>query len=363
MKQIEKRKADHIEIALEEKVCGGYRYWDDVKMVHCALPEVDMSEIDTSCQIFGKKLAFPLIVTAITGGYPKAEKINSNLAEACQELQIGMGVGSERAAVENGADASYTILKEYDVPLRIGNVGAPQLIRQNRKKAFTVDQVKQAMEIIDADVMAIHLNFLQEVAQPEGDTNAKGCLEAIRNVAREVPSIIKETGAGISHDVAMKLKGSGIIGMDISGTGGTSFSAVERFRAERLGDARCADIGKVFSDWGDTRPGIRARGGRWPANHCQRGLGGRAAGGQSTGFRGQVRWYRQGGAQGGAGLSEGCRGAAHPYQGGASGRNVLDRFSQCGLTVFKGLHRHGQDRRMDKPEGPGGDMKWNSLRK
>ncbi len=254
MKQIEKRKADHIEIALEEKVCGGYRYWDDVKMVHCALPEVDMSEIDTSCQIFGKKLAFPLIVTAITGGYPKAEKINSNLAEACQELQIGMGVGSERAAVENGADASYTILKEYDVPLRIGNVGAPQLIRQNRKKAFTVDQVKQAMEIIDADVMAIHLNFLQEVAQPEGDTNAKGCLEAIRNVAREVPSIIKETGAGISHDVAMKLKGSGIIGMDISGTGGTSFSAVERFRAERLGDARCADIGKVFSDWGIPAP-------------------------------------------------------------------------------------------------------------
>ena len=254
MKQIEKRKADHIEIALEENVCGGYRYWDDVKMVHCALPEVDMSEIDTSCEIFGRKLAFPLIVTAITGGYPKAEKINSNLAEACQELQIGMGVGSERAAVENGADASYTILKEYDVPLRIGNVGAPQLIRQNRKKAFTMDQVKQAMEIIEADVMAIHLNFLQEVAQPEGDTNAKGCLEAIRKVAQEVPSIVKETGAGISHDVAMKLKGSGIIGMDISGTGGTSFSAVERFRAERLGDARCADIGKVFSDWGIPAP-------------------------------------------------------------------------------------------------------------
>jgi len=254
LKQIEKRKADHIEIALEENVCGGYRYWDDVKMVHCALPEVDMSEIDTSCEIFGRKLAFPLIVTAITGGYPKAEKINSNLAEACQELQIGMGVGSERAAVENGADASYTILKEYDVPLRIGNVGAPQLIRQNRKKAFTMDQVKQAMEIIEADVMAIHLNFLQEVAQPEGDTNAKGCLEAIRKVAQEVPSIVKETGAGISHDVAMKLKGSGIIGMDISGTGGTSFSAVERFRAERLGDARCADIGKVFSDWGIPAP-------------------------------------------------------------------------------------------------------------
>ena len=254
MKQIEKRKSDHIEIALEEQVCSGYRYWDDVKMTHCALPEVDMAEIDTSCRLFGKKLAFPLIVTAITGGYSKAEKINKNLAEACQELQIGMGVGSERAAVENGPDASYTILKNYDVPLMIGNVGAPQLIKQDRKKAFTMDQVKQAMEMIDADVMAIHLNFLQEVAQPEGDTNAKGCLDAIRKVAREVPSIAKETGAGISHEVAMKLKGSGIVGMDISGTGGTSFSAVERFRAERAGDKRCAAIGKLFSDWGIPAP-------------------------------------------------------------------------------------------------------------
>ena len=254
MKQIEKRKLDHIEIALEEQVCCGYRYWDDVNMTHCALPEVNMSEIDTSCKLFGKKLAFPLIVTAITGGYSKAEKINKNLAEACQELQIGMGVGSERAAVENGADASYTVLKDYDVPLMIGNVGAPQLIKQNRKKAFTVDQVKEAMDMIDADVMAIHLNFLQEMAQPEGDTNAKGCLDAIRKVAREVPSIAKETGAGISREVAIKLKGSGIVGMDISGTGGTSFSAVERFRAERAGNIRCAAIGRLFSDWGIPAP-------------------------------------------------------------------------------------------------------------
>lgn len=254
MKQIEKRKSDHIEIALEEQVCCGYRYWDDVKLTHCALPEVDMSEIDTSCRLFGKKLAFPLIVTAITGGYSKAEKINKNLAEACQKLQIGMGVGSERAAVENGVDASYSVLKDYDVPLMIGNVGAPQLIKQNRKKAFSVDQVEQAMDMIDADVMAIHLNFLQEVAQPEGDTNSKGCLDAIRTVARKVPSIVKETGAGISREVAVKLKGSGIIGMDISGAGGTSFSSVERFRAERAGDMRCAAIGRLFSDWGIPAP-------------------------------------------------------------------------------------------------------------
>ena len=249
MKQIEKRKSDHIEIALEEQVSGytGTGTTSRWSIARCRKWTCPRSNL---LQALRKKLAFPLVVTAITGGYSKAEKINKNLAEACQELQIGIGVGSERAAVENGADVSYTVLKDYDLPLRIGNVGAPQLIKQRRKKAFTVDQVKQAMEIIDADVMAIHLNFLQEVAQPEGDTNAKGCLDAVRKVAREVPCIAKETGAGISHRVAMKLKGSGIIGMDISGMGGTSFSAVEMFRAERAGNARCADIGRLFSDWG-----------------------------------------------------------------------------------------------------------------
>lgn len=254
MKQIEKRKADHIEIALQEKVVPGYRYWDDVRLVHSALPEVDLDEIDTSVSLFGRRLSFPLIVTAITGGYAKAEKINRNLAEACSELQIGMGVGSERAAVENGADASYTLMREYDIPLKIGNIGAPQLIRQRRKAAFTVDQVIKAREMIEADVMAIHLNFLQEIAQPEGDTNAKGCLDAIRSVARDVPCIAKETGAGISRETAMRLRGSGIIGIDVAGMGGTSFAAVEMYRAQRIGDARCADIGRLFADWGIPAP-------------------------------------------------------------------------------------------------------------
>lgn len=254
MKDIERRKADHIQVTLDKNVCPAHNHWDDIKLVHDSLPEVDLEEVDTSTMLFGRKLDMPLVVTAITGGFKRAGTINRNLAEACAEMRVGLGVGSERAGIENGDDGSYSVLKDYDVPLRIGNIGAPQLIPQKRKKAFTMDQVRTAREMVDAHVMAIHLNYLQEVAQPEGDTNAAGCLSHIREVAREMPTIVKETGAGISRRTAERLKGTGIVGMDVSGVSGTSFAAVEMYRAMEMKDERCAAIGKIFFDWGIPAP-------------------------------------------------------------------------------------------------------------
>lgn len=254
MKEIEKRKADHIQISLEGDIASSHDYWDDVKLVHDALPEVDLEEIDTSAVVLGKKLSAPLMVTAITGGYSKAEKINQNLAEACAELGIGLGIGSQRAALEKGNPASYRVIKDYDVPLKIGNIGAPQLISQKNKRAFGKDDAGKALDMIGADVLAVHLNYLQEVAQPEGDTRARGCHDAIRALAREVPLIVKETGAGISRDVALRLRGIGIRGLDISGTGGTSFSKVEGLRSRAMGDRRCAAIGDAFGEWGIPAP-------------------------------------------------------------------------------------------------------------
>ncbi len=254
MRQIESRKADHIEVALKEDISTGYNYWDDVKLVHCSLPEVDLGEVDTSIRLFGRKLAFPLIVTAITGGYPKARKINENLAAACAELQIGMGVGSQRAGLEHGDDGSYKVLKDHDIPLRIGNVGAPQLIAQKGRAPYDRDALMTAMEMLDAHLLAVHLNFLQEVVQPEGDTRAKGCLDAIRLACKEFPIIAKETGAGISGDMAKRLKGIGVRGLDIAGTGGTSFSAVEKHRALKAEDMRSAMLGDTFHEWGIPAP-------------------------------------------------------------------------------------------------------------
>jgi isopentenyl-diphosphate delta-isomerase len=254
MKRIERRKSDHIEVTLKEKVVPDYDYWADVRLVHQALPEVDMEDIDTSVTLFGKRLEFPLVVTAITGGFPLAEKVNRNLAEACARDGVGLGVGSQRPSIENGDDGTYSVVKEYDVPLVIGNVGAPQLVEQKRKRAFTVDDVARAQEVLGADIMAIHLNFLQEVVQPEGDLNAKGCLDGIREVARHGPCMVKETGAGISREMAMILKGTGIRGMDVSGVGGTSFAAVEMFRARQQEDRVAAALGATFFDWGIPAP-------------------------------------------------------------------------------------------------------------
>lgn len=254
MAQLKDRKADHINIALNESITSEHRYWDDIRLVHDALPETDLDDIDTTAVVLGKKLDFPFIVTAITGGFEGAKKINENIAKACSDLGIGMGVGSERAAIENIDTESYAVIRDYDLPLVIGNVGAPQLIGQKRKISFTSEDIGRAKDLIDADYVAVHLNFLQEVVQPEGDTNAKGCLDAIRDLSREYPLIVKETGAGISRKTAMRLNGTNIAAIDVAGAGGTSFSAIEMHRASASGNEIKAELGNTFFEWGIPAP-------------------------------------------------------------------------------------------------------------
>ena len=251
---IRDRKADHIRICMNERVAPGYCYWDDIRFVHNALPEIDYDDIDMSCTLFGRKLSAPIMVTAITGGFSGAKKINSNIAEACAELGLGMGIGSERAGVSGVAAESYSVVKDFDVPLMIGNIGAVQLIPQKSGNIFTDEMIDEAVELIDADVLAIHLNPLQEAVQPEGDMNFDGCYEAIRNIARRAPVMVKETGAGISKQVADRLKGIGVQGLDISGMGGTSFSAVEFYRAIAEENRIRSSIGDTFFDWGIPAP-------------------------------------------------------------------------------------------------------------
>ncbi len=251
---IKDRKADHIRICKSERVAPGYCYWDDIRLIHNALPELDIDDIDMHCDLFGKKLEFPLIVTAITGGFPGAKKINGNIAEACAELGIGMGVGSERAGVMGTSEESYSVIKDYDVPLVIGNIGAVQLVSQKSGKMYDEDMIEKAIELVGADILAVHLNPLQEMIQPEGDRNFAGCRDAIRELARKGPVMVKETGAGISGQVIERLKGIGIQGIDIAGMGGTSFSAVEFYRALETEDNLMANLGDTFFDWGIPAP-------------------------------------------------------------------------------------------------------------
>ncbi|AMK13325.1 isopentenyl-diphosphate delta-isomerase type 2 Fni [methanogenic archaeon mixed culture ISO4-G1] len=256
---IKDRKADHIRICKEERVAPGYCYWDDIRLVHDSLPELDADDIDMSCNLFGKDLEFPLIVTAITGGFTGAKKINANIAEACAELGIGMGVGSERAGVMGVSENSYSVIKDYDVPLVIGNLGAVQLVPQKSGKMYDEDMIERAIDLVNADVLAVHLNPLQEMVQPEGDTNFRGCYDAIRDLARKGPVMVKETGAGMSKRVIDRLKGIGVQGIDIAGMGGTSFSAVEFYRALESGDEEMTNVGDTFFDWGIPAPASLAQ--------------------------------------------------------------------------------------------------------
>ena len=252
---IERRKHDHIEIVAREDLSQDYFYWEDVKLVHNPLPEIDLDEIDTSTTLFGRKLKVPIIISAMTGGYGKAEEINMNLAAVAEEFGIGMGVGSQRAALEHPELVrTYSVIKDFDIPLRIANLGVPQLVRQGLTTPLKVEDGKAAMDMIGAHMLAIHLNFLQEVVQPEGDTKTRGGLKAIESFASALPIIAKETGAGMPREVALKLKKAKVKGIDVGGLGGTSFSAVEYFRAKSVGDKTRTNIGQTFWNWGIPTP-------------------------------------------------------------------------------------------------------------
>jgi isopentenyl-diphosphate Delta-isomerase len=255
MLKTESRKDDHVRISIEKNVSSNHCYWDDVKLIHNALPEIDKNKIDLSQEVFGKKLGAPLIISGMTGGYKKAKNINENLAAAAEKFQIGMGVGSQRAAIENPAlKNTYEIVKDYDIPLRFANIGASQLIIWGPKK--TLENAYKMIDMINADVFVVCLNFLQEVVQPEGEANAKGCFKAIQKLAEDldIPVIVKESGSGISYDVAERLSKTKIAGIDVGGSGGTSFSAIEHYRAKMINDELHARGALTFWNWGIPTP-------------------------------------------------------------------------------------------------------------
>lgn len=251
LSQTEGRKADHIQICLKENVQARKKTsgFEEVFLVHKALPEIDKNDINLSSTVFNHKFSAPIIVEAITGGVKKSLEINAFIAEAVEELGLGMGVGSQRAAIENPKlEKTFAIArKKAPHAFLIGNIGGSQLV-----KGYGVKEVKKAVEMIDADALAIHLNPLQEAIQPEGETSFKGVLRKIREIvqALNVPVIIKETGAGIAAEDAKMLETAGISGIDVAGAGGTSWAAVEYYRAKECRDEFHQRLGETFWDWG-----------------------------------------------------------------------------------------------------------------
>jgi len=250
-KRISGRKLDHLEICLEEnvqarKVTTGF---EEIYLVHRALPEVERSKIDLSTTVFNHKFSAPLIVESMTGGVQKATKINVAIARSVEKLGLGMGVGSQRAAIEDPRlERTFTVARE-EAPhaFIMANIGGAQLVR-----GYGVKEARKAVRMLQADALVVHLNPLQEAVQPEGETSYAGLLGKIEEIvhALDVPVIVKETGAGIAAEDAGKLESVGVAGIDVAGAGGTSWAAVEYHRAKLQGDEFHQRLGEAFWDWG-----------------------------------------------------------------------------------------------------------------
>ncbi|WP_156488419.1 type 2 isopentenyl-diphosphate Delta-isomerase [Fictibacillus phosphorivorans] len=243
----EKRKTEHIHISLNEDVEGKNitTGLEEYRFIPNALPELSFDEISLSAAFLDKKLRTPFLISSMTGGTETAYKINRNLAMAAQEKGWTIGLGSMRAAVEN-EDLGYTFqIRKWapDVPI-IANIGAVQL-----NYDFGIAQCKKAVEIAEADFLVLHLNTLQEVFQPEGDTNFSNLLSKIEKMAQslQVPVGVKEVGMGIDQETASRLISAGVQFIDVAGAGGTSWIQVESFRSK---NSIRKEAAKAFLDWG-----------------------------------------------------------------------------------------------------------------
>jgi isopentenyl-diphosphate Delta-isomerase len=249
MSDIASRKADHIQLCAEGDVGfrNGTTLFECVKLVHDSLPELALEQIDTHIELFGKRLSAPLFIAAMTGGTEEAAQINLGLAALAEEFQIGFGVGSQRPMQKSAATTStYQVRDVAPTTVVLGNLGVVQAARTP-----TAD-VAALAAAIGADAMCIHLNPAMELVQPEGDRDFRGCLAALQRLGAElpVPVVAKETGSGLSRAVGKRLRDIGILHVDVSAAGGTSWVAVETHRARSEGKHAAAALGEALWDWG-----------------------------------------------------------------------------------------------------------------
>jgi len=227
----QKRKLDHLKICLEGMVESGRpNGLERYELVHEALPEIDFDEVNILTKFLGKDFDAPFFIEPMTGGAQGSERINKNLAKAAQELGIGMGVGSQRAMLENPSLAPTYFVKDVAPDIFLaGNIGASHI------QGLSTEQISKAMEWIKADALMIHLNTGQEIAQEDGHIKWKGILESIKKMRSEfkLPVIVKEVGCGIGGRTAEKLEKAGVDAIDVAGVGGTSWIKVDSMIARK----------------------------------------------------------------------------------------------------------------------------------
>ncbi|HEX4495964.1 MAG TPA: type 2 isopentenyl-diphosphate Delta-isomerase [Thermoanaerobaculia bacterium] len=240
------RKAEHIRLALEPRMQLERGFFDDYRFEPEALPEIDLAEVDTGVEFLGRRLAAPLLISSMTGGTEMAGRINRNLAVGAERTGVALGLGSQRKALEDPVKAdTFRVREVAPGVVLLANLGAVQL-----NYGMGVRECRQAVEMIGADALILHLNALQEALQPEGQGNFSGLLPKIGEVVREVgvPVVVKEIGCGITEATARALAAQGVRIVDTAGVGGTSWARIEAARAQDL------EIGELFAGWGLPTP-------------------------------------------------------------------------------------------------------------
>ena len=246
MSDTARRKREHLDaIAQDPAIERGDSGFAAIRLMHRALPEIALDDIDTRCEFLGKTLRLPLLISSMTGGDdPEIRRINHNLAQAAEQSGVALAVGSQRVQFTNpAAEASFRLRDIAPSAVLIANLGAVQL-----NYGFDIEHCRRAVETLAADGLYLHLNPLQEAVQPEGDTNFAGLAAKIAAVVRElpVPVLLKEVGSGLAPaDIALG-KQAGVCYFDLAGRGGTSWSRIEHHRRRDPADT----IGLTFQDWG-----------------------------------------------------------------------------------------------------------------
>jgi isopentenyl-diphosphate Delta-isomerase len=248
---IKQRKKEGIVIPLTRNVQAkeSSTYLEYVKLIHNALPEIDFDAVETNQKFLSHHFKAPIIIDSMTGGTPEATKINSRLSLAAEKFGLGMGLGSQRAGLLSSELAETYSIARSNAPnaFLVANIGGAQL-----SKGLKIKEIKNMIEMIEADALVVHLNPLQELIQPEGEPKYKGVLSKIKEICTnfDIPIIVKEVGAGISMEVAERLQSAGVSAINVAGSGGTSWAGVEKLRAETAHDFNKINLGELFWDWG-----------------------------------------------------------------------------------------------------------------
>ncbi len=233
MTDIQQRKQEHLELAMNEDSQNGFELFSDVKLTIKSLPEIDLEEVDTSVMLLGKKLSQPLIIGSMTGGSEHGLVINANLATAAEKCKVALGVGSQRAALEKPeVKKTFSVVRKFAPKTVImANMGVVQL-----NYGRTIEDYKAVVDMVEADGLYLHINPIQEAIQPEGDTNWKNLISKIEILIKKigVPVWAKEVGCGIDDGTVKILINMGVAGIDVAGVGGTSWTWIEGKRANNI---------------------------------------------------------------------------------------------------------------------------------